>query len=92
MDPFFDFFVILFIAVIPVVFLLLQAFLSSRKRVRFSVIIPIIWTLLGAWIIIVRFVKDDILSSPLCIYFIGGDIILIGITILMRYLKSRRKK
>lgn len=91
MDPIFNVIVILLMVVIPLVFLLLQVFLTSRKKLILSIIIPILWTLLGAWIIITRYVKDDVLSSSMCIFFIGGDIILIGLTFLVRYLKRKRQ-
>lgn len=90
MDPISNVVVILFMVVIPLVFLLLQVVLSSRKKVILSAIIPALWTLLGAWVVITRFVRDDVFSSSMCIFFVGGDIILIGITILVRYLKRKK--
>ncbi|MHB8131739.1 MAG: hypothetical protein ACYDEX_22410 [Mobilitalea sp.] len=89
-DSFYDTSVILFFSVVPLVLLLLQAFLSARKRILWSALVPTLWTALGAWMVIAGYYGGRGISGELIIFFLAGDLLLIGITAFIRNWKKKR--
>ncbi|HWT26938.1 MAG TPA: hypothetical protein VN131_03290 [Mobilitalea sp.] len=90
-ESFGDMIVILFCVILPIIFALLQIFLSTRKHLVLAVVIPFIWSALGGWMMIVRYQMDREFSSALFIFFLCGDIILAGITLLVRLFLQKRR-
>lgn len=89
-ESFYDMMVVLYFTVVPVLFISLQILLSTRKKLLWGFIVPVIWSVLGAWILIKGYLADKQLSYELLIVFLAGDILLYGILILCRYLKGKR--
>jgi uncharacterized membrane protein len=90
-ESFYDTVVILFFTVLPVILILLQILLSSRKKIVWGFVVPLLWTALGIWMIAGRQDKSSF-TAELVLFFAAGDIILIGIMLLVRYLKKRHKR
>lgn len=91
-ESFYDTVVILFFTVLPITLILLQIFLSSRKKTVLGFVLPLLWTALGIWIISAGRKDTSSFTTELLIFFAAGDIILIGIMLLVKYLKKRRSR
>lgn len=91
-ESFYDTVVILFYTVIPLVLILLQVLFSRRKRPAWGFIVPALWTALGIWILVSGQKNDSQYSLELCIFFLGGDAILLCVMALTRYLKGKKGK
>ncbi len=91
-ESFYDTVVIICFTVVPVLFLSLQVLLSTRRKLQWGFIIPVIWSALGAWILIKGYLADRQLSYEMLIVFLVGDIILFALLVLCRYLKRRNFK
>ncbi|MDF2539499.1 MAG: hypothetical protein K0S76_2520 [Herbinix sp.] len=87
-----DLIAILFITVIPAVFVLLQIFFSWKKKLILSFILPVLWTALGIWMVSTIYYMGEGFSSELVIFFVCGNLILIGITVIVRNIKKKRLK
>jgi hypothetical protein len=82
---------ILFLTLVPVIFILIHIFLSLKVKLIWSLIMPFLWAILGIWMIATIYYLGEGLSSELIIFFTWGEVIFIGITVLIRYLKKRKK-
>ncbi len=91
-ESFYDQMVIVYFTLVPALFLSFQVFLSTRRRLLWGAIVPLIWSALGAWILIKGYLEDKQLSYELLIVFLVGDFFLLGLLVLCRYLKSRGLK
>lgn len=91
-ESFYNTIVILLLTVVPFMLLLLHTFLATRKRVAWGLVVPVIWTALGLWMIISGYQQDRGFSWELIIFFLGGDLILFGIWSLIRYMKRKKIK
>ena len=91
-ESFYDMVVILYFTVVPVIFISLQILLSTRKKLIWGFVVPVIWSALGAWILIKGYLDDKQLSYEMLIVFLVGDILLVGLLVLSRYLMGRRLK
>lgn len=89
-ESFYDMMVVLYFTVVPVLFISLQILLSTRKRLIWGFIAPVIWSALGAWILIKEYLADKRLSYELLLVFLAGDLLLFGLLALCRYIKGRR--
>jgi hypothetical protein len=90
-ETFYDTIVVLFFTVVPLVFLFLHTFLSTRKRLVWSLIVPTLWTALGMWMMVAGYVQDRNFSWELLIFFLVGDLLLIGIAAIVSSRKKRKK-
>jgi hypothetical protein len=91
-ESFYDTMVVLYFTVVPLLFLSLQVLFSTRKKLIWGFIVPVIWSALGAFILIRGYREDKSISYELLIVFLAGDFILLGLLALCRYLKRRGKK
>lgn len=91
-ESFYDTVVILYFTVVPVLFLSLQVLLSTRSKLLWGFIVPMIWSALGAWILMKGYLADRQLSYEMLIVFLVGDIILLALLALCRYLRRRKHK
>lgn len=91
-ESFYDMVVTLYFTVVPVLFISLQILLSTRKKLIWGFVVPVIWSALGAWILIKGYLDDKQLSYEMLIVFLVGDILLVGLLVLCRYIMGRRLK
>jgi hypothetical protein len=91
-ESFYDMVVVLFFTVVPVVLIGAQILLSTRKSYLWGIVVPILWSALGAWILIKGYLEDKMFSFEMFIVFLVGDAILLGILALFRHLKRRKRK
>lgn len=89
-ESFYDMVVVLFFTVVPVVLIGAQILLSTRKNYLWGFIVPILWSALGAWILIKGYLDDKTFSFEMLIVFLVGDVVLLGILALFRYLRRKR--
>lgn len=89
-DKYYDIITILLLTVVPLLLLLLHIFLSTRKRLIWSLLVPVLWTSLGAWMIIAGY-EDFGFSRELFVFYLLGDVILFVGTLLIRK-RMRLKK
>ncbi len=85
-----DTMVILYFTLVPALFLSLQIWLSLRRKLLWGFLVPAIWSALGTWILIKGYQEDKTISYELLIVFLVGDLLLLGLLALCRYLKKRR--
>lgn len=90
-ESFYDTIVILFFTVVPIILLLIQVLLSTRRKPVWGLVVPLLWTLLGTWVILSGYFQGRGFSGELFIVFFLGDLILTGVMVLMRYIKKKRK-
>ncbi|HKL98516.1 MAG TPA: hypothetical protein VJZ06_01255 [Mobilitalea sp.] len=91
-ESFYDSVVIIAFTVVPITLILLQILLSTRKKLILGFIVPLLWTVLGAWILIRGYMEDKDFSFEMLIVFIVGDFILLAILALFKYLKEKKKQ
>jgi uncharacterized membrane protein YeaQ/YmgE (transglycosylase-associated protein family) len=82
---------VLFFTIIPLVFLLLQGFMSLKKQMIWGFLVPILWSLSGAWIESSIYRRESRISIVILITFVIGDIILFTIFSLIRFLRKNKK-
>ncbi|NLP17315.1 MAG: hypothetical protein GX379_09835 [Clostridiales bacterium] len=80
---------LLIIMIFLVPFLLIQIFLSIRKRIIWGFVIPILWTVLGVWMIISNRRNESSHIPELILFYLIGDLIFIGILFLIKHLRKR---
>jgi uncharacterized membrane protein YeaQ/YmgE (transglycosylase-associated protein family) len=90
-ESFYDMVVVLFFTVVPVVLIGAQVIMSTRKKYIWGFIVPILWSALGAWILIKGYLDDKHFSFEMLIVFLIGDAVLLGILALFRYLRRRKR-
>jgi hypothetical protein len=90
MPTFWDDLLIICLFLIP--FLLIQIFFATRRRLLWGFVIPLLWTALGAWMVVNSYKKDSSNILELIFFYLTGDLLLTGILILFRYLKRRKAK
>lgn len=90
-ESFYDTVVLLFFTVIPLILILLQWFLSTKK-LAWGFVIPAIWSAFGIWMLIAGRGDDVRYSFELFLFFLGGDVLLLGILSLIKYLKKVKIK
>ena len=81
---------LLIILLFIVPFLLIQILLSTRRRLFWGFIIPVLWTAFGVWMIISNYKHGSSFIPELIIFYLIGDMVLIGMLILFKYLKRRK--
>ena len=91
-ESFYDSVVIIAFTVVPITLILLQILLSTRKKLLLGFIVPLLWTVLGAWMLIRGYMEDRDFSFELLTVFLVGDIILLAILALFKYLKEKKKQ
>lgn len=91
-DSFYDMIVVLFFTAVPVTLILIQLFLAGRKKLIWGFIVPILWTSLGAWMIIRNHNEGSLFSFELVGFFLLGDGLLLGLLALVRVLKIKRQQ
>ncbi len=82
---------LLIILVLLIPFLLIQVFLSSRRRLFWGFIAPALWSVLGVWMIISNHKNDSTYITELIIFYLAGDLIFVGILLLIRYFKRKKR-
>lgn len=83
---------LLIILLFLIPFLLMQIFFSTRRRLFWGFIIPILWTSLGVWMTISNYKHESSYILELVIFYLIGSFLLIGMLILIRYLKRRKAR
>lgn len=91
-DAFYDTVVILFFTALPVILILFQIFLSSREKAVLGFIVPLLWTALGIWMTLAGWKDKGSFTAELALFFAAGDIILVGIMLLVKHIKKRRSR
>lgn len=81
---------IIFMFLIP--FLLIHIFFSTRKKLFWGFIIPVLWTAFGVWITINNHKQESDHIIELIFFYLIGDLIFIGMLLLFKYLKKRKKQ
>jgi ABC-type nickel/cobalt efflux system permease component RcnA len=71
-------------------FLLIQIFLSTRRRLFWGFVIPALWTVFGVWMTISNYRNKSSNIMELVIFYILGNVIFIGLLMLFRYLRRRK--
>ncbi|CUH91733.1 hypothetical protein [Herbinix luporum] len=79
------------ILIFAIPFLILQVFFSTRKKLIWGIIVPVLWSAFGVWHIISNYRQQSQNIKELIIFYIIGNLILIGILVLVRYIKGRYK-
>jgi len=79
---------IVFLFFLP--FLLMQIFLSTRRRLFWGFIVPVLWSALGVWMTITNYRHESSYILELVFFYLIGDLLFIGLLILIRYLKRRK--
>ncbi|NLO08579.1 MAG: hypothetical protein GX129_01755 [Clostridiales bacterium] len=88
MSIFWNDLLIIFLFLLP--FLLIQIFLSTRRKLFWGFIIPVLWTAFGIWITISNYKHESSYILELVFFYLIGNLIFIGMLILFRYLKRRK--
>lgn len=83
---------LLIIALFLVPFLLIQIFLSTRKKLFWGFVIPVLWTALGVWMVISNYRNDSSYIMELIVFYLTGNLLFIGLLLLFRHLKRRKIK
>lgn len=91
-DSFYDIIVILFYTAVPAIFIILQAILSTRRKMIWGFILPALWTIMGLWMLIRNYKTGSLFALELMLFFLAGDVILFGVMALIRYLKQKRTR
>lgn len=86
MPTIWDDLLIIFIFVMP--FLILQIFLSTRKKLFWGIIVPVLWTGFGIWTIIRNYMDQSRHIKELIIFYLIGDLIFVGILVIFKYRKK----
>lgn len=88
MPTIWDDLLIIFLFLIP--FLLMQIFLSTRRKLIWGFIIPVLWTAFGIWMASSNYRHESSHIIELVFFYLLGNLIFIGMLILFRYLKKRK--
>jgi hypothetical protein len=78
----------IFLFLIP--FLLIHIFFSTRKRFFWGLVVPVLWTAFGVWMTISNYKHESIYIMELIFFYLIGDIIFIGLLLIIRYMKKKR--
>ena len=82
-EKYFDLITILLLTVLPLILLLLHMYLSARRAVIYSFLVPMLWTALGVWMIVASY-EDFGFGTELFIFYLAGDLILLLESVFIR--------
>ncbi len=81
---------ILLLTVVPLILLGIHIFLSMRRNFFLWIIIPVLWTSLGTWMILAGY-KVEGFATELFLFFLAGDLLMISATILLQRWQKLKK-